>query len=186
MSLITSGETDSGKYKLTHVMLNHLLDNVVNKKINYFAPTSARRMTPWRSAKHIGWNKDKWKERGLLILRVAAGSEQKLTGRSADAEAEFVKILGGLHAKSLVAQLSKTDRGDEVDGVKLSELFYGRHFRGIDITTVVFLYSDEIYMFFPKKSIAYYAAVAMSMGMQAVARSSLVSGSPVVYLSVGG
>ena len=30
-------------------------------------------------AQRIGWNKDKWKERGLLNMRVAAGSEQKLT-----------------------------------------------------------------------------------------------------------
>ncbi|GKC23948.1 hypothetical protein Tco_1026098, partial [Tanacetum coccineum] len=43
--------------------------------------------------------------------------------RRSDAEAEFAKLLGGLHVKSSMAELSKTDRGDEVDGVKFSELF---------------------------------------------------------------
>ena len=91
-----------------------------------------------------------------------------------------------------MAQLSKTDRGDEGDGVKLSELFYGRHFRGIDITTVVFLYSDEIchllccsgLSFVVSDFLIYGLIQAMSKGMQAVARSSLVSGSPVVWIAL--
>ncbi|PWA98340.1 putative plastidic glucose transporter 3 [Artemisia annua] len=80
-----------------------------------------------------------------LLMEFCAESPHWLfkRGRSADAEAEFAKLLGGLHVKSSMAELSKTDREDEVDR-------------------------------------------AMSMGMQAVAGSSLVSGSPVVYLSVGG
>nr|GEX11975.1 probable plastidic glucose transporter 2 [Tanacetum cinerariifolium]GFA11685.1 probable plastidic glucose transporter 2 [Tanacetum cinerariifolium] len=46
---------------------------------------------------------------------------------------EFAKLLGGLHAKSSMAELSKIDRGNEVDEVKLSELFYGLYFRVVFI-----------------------------------------------------
>ncbi|CAL5429636.1 unnamed protein product [Camellia sinensis] len=51
-------------------------------------------------------------------------------GRIAEAEIEFEKLLGGSHFKSAVSELSKSDRGDETDAVKFSELFYGRHFKG--------------------------------------------------------
>lgn len=34
------------------------------------------------------------------------------------------------HVKIAMGELSKLDRGDEPETVKLSELFYGRHFRG--------------------------------------------------------
>lgn len=34
------------------------------------------------------------------------------------------------HVKIAMGELSKLDRGDETETVKLSELFYGRHFRG--------------------------------------------------------
>lgn len=53
-------------------------------------------------------------------------------GRSIEAEAEFERILGSLHVKSAIAELSKLDRGDEADAVKFSELFYGRHYKGIN------------------------------------------------------
>ncbi|XP_023918786.2 probable plastidic glucose transporter 2 [Quercus suber] len=51
-------------------------------------------------------------------------------GRTEEAEAEFEKLLGGSHVKVAMAELSKSDKGDDTDTVKLSELFYGRHFRG--------------------------------------------------------
>lgn len=52
-------------------------------------------------------------------------------GRSAEAETALEKLLGGSHVKFAMAELSKSDRGgDEADKVKLSELLYGRHFRG--------------------------------------------------------
>lgn len=68
--------------------------------------------------------------------------EQK--GRAAEAEAEFEKLLGGLHVKSAMADLSKSDRGDEPDTVKFSELFYGRHFRGIYETLNSFIFCIRI------------------------------------------
>lgn len=51
-------------------------------------------------------------------------------GRAAEAEAEFERLLGASHVKYSMAELSKSDRGDEADTVKFSELLYGRHFRG--------------------------------------------------------
>ena len=51
-------------------------------------------------------------------------------GRTEEAEAEFEKLLGGSHVKFAMAELSKSDKGDDTDTVGLSELLYGRHFRG--------------------------------------------------------
>lgn len=51
-------------------------------------------------------------------------------GRTTEAEAEFEKLLGVSEAKFAIAELSKVDRGDENDTVKLSELLHGRHFKG--------------------------------------------------------
>ncbi|XP_031277682.1 probable plastidic glucose transporter 3 [Pistacia vera] len=42
-----------------------------------------------------------------------------MKGRGAEAEAEFEKLLGGLHVKHSMAELSKSDRGDEAEVVKL-------------------------------------------------------------------
>lgn len=42
----------------------------------------------------------------------------------------FENLLGGLHVKSAMAELSRSDGGDDNDTVKLSELFNGRHFKG--------------------------------------------------------
>lgn len=38
-----------------------------------------------------------------------------------------------------MAELTKSEKGDEVDNVKFSELFYGRHFRGISQLLVLIL-----------------------------------------------
>lgn len=51
-------------------------------------------------------------------------------GRGADAEAEFEKLLGRPYVKGAMAELSKSQRGDEADTVKFSELFYGHHRQG--------------------------------------------------------
>lgn len=52
------------------------------------------------------------------------------SGRTAEAEAEFEKLLGGAHVNYAYAELSKSDRGDDAGEVKLSELLHGRHFKG--------------------------------------------------------
>ncbi|KAK1434117.1 hypothetical protein QVD17_11035 [Tagetes erecta] len=166
-----------------------------------------------------------------LLMEFCAESPHWLLkrGRSAEAEAEFAKLLGGLHVKSSMAELSKSDRGDEVDGVKLSELLYGRHFRVVFIGSAllalqqlsginaVFYFSSTVFKSAEVPSdianmsvgvvnlsgsivamvlmdklgrkallLGSFMGMAMSMAMQAVAGSSLVSGSSVVYLSVGG
>ncbi|KAA0062607.1 putative plastidic glucose transporter 2 isoform X1 [Cucumis melo var. makuwa] len=59
-------------------------------------------------------------------------------GRTEEAETEFEKLLGGSHVKSALAELSKFDRGDEPDDVKLSELLFGRHFQVIFIGSTLF------------------------------------------------
>lgn len=59
-------------------------------------------------------------------------------GRIAEAEAEFEKLLGASHVKSAMAELSKSDRGDETDNMKFSELLYGRHFRVVFIGSTLF------------------------------------------------
>ncbi|KAM7509535.1 hypothetical protein LguiA_019988 [Lonicera macranthoides] len=59
-------------------------------------------------------------------------------GRIGEAEAEFERLLGGSHVKSAIAELSKSDRGDESDSITLSELLYGRHFRVVFIGSTLF------------------------------------------------
>lgn len=166
-----------------------------------------------------------------LLMEFCAESPHWLfkRGRSAEAEAEFGKLLGALHVKSSMAELSKSDRGDEVDGVKLSDLLYGRHFRVVFIGSAllalqqlsginaVFYFSSTVFrsagvpsdianmsvgvvnlsgsivaMILMDKLgrkgllLGSFMGMALSMAMQAAAGSSLVAGSSVVYLSVGG
>ena len=52
------------------------------------------------------------------------------SGRTAEAEAEFEKLLGGVHVKCAYAELSKSDRVDDADAVTLSDLLQGRYFKG--------------------------------------------------------
>lgn len=48
----------------------------------------------------------------------------------------FEKLLGGAYVKAAMAELVKSDRGDDGDSAKLSELLFGRSFRGMfDIQT---------------------------------------------------
>ncbi|KAK9142641.1 hypothetical protein Syun_012041 [Stephania yunnanensis] len=59
-------------------------------------------------------------------------------GRFVEAEAEFERVLGGSHVKAALAELSKSDRGENTEGVKISELFHGRHFRVIFIGSILY------------------------------------------------
>ncbi|KAJ7963025.1 Major facilitator superfamily protein [Quillaja saponaria] len=59
-------------------------------------------------------------------------------GRGTEAEAEFEKLLGGIHVKSAIAELSKSDRGDESDTLQFSDMLYGRHFKVIFIGSTLF------------------------------------------------
>lgn len=59
-------------------------------------------------------------------------------GRITEAEDEFERLLGGQHVKSALEELSHADRGDEAEGVKLSELLCGRHSKVVFIGTMLF------------------------------------------------
>ncbi|GAB4827219.1 hypothetical protein Ancab_034108 [Ancistrocladus abbreviatus] len=59
-------------------------------------------------------------------------------GRGADAKSEFERLLGSSHVKAAISELSKLDRGDEVDAIKFTELFLGRHFRVVFIGSALF------------------------------------------------
>ncbi|KAH1241103.1 hypothetical protein AAZX31_07G080400 [Glycine max] len=58
-------------------------------------------------------------------------------GRTAEAEAEFERLLGVSEAKFAMSELSKADRGDDSDSVKLSELLHGRHSKGMHFSWFV-------------------------------------------------
>ncbi|XP_074312534.1 putative plastidic glucose transporter 3 [Silene latifolia] len=75
-----------------------------------------------------------------LTIEICAESPHWLfkKGRSIEAEVEFEKLLGGFHVKSAIAELSKSDKGDEAEAVKFSELFYGRHFKVVFIGSTLF------------------------------------------------
>ncbi|KAL4577055.1 hypothetical protein LXL04_013156 [Taraxacum kok-saghyz] len=71
-----------------------------------------------------------------------------LQGRNAEAEVEFQKLLGAANVRAAMAELLKSDRGDENDNVGISELVYGRHSRGRlpihgDASSKTWLYRDR-------------------------------------------
>lgn len=166
-----------------------------------------------------------------LLMEFCAESPHWLfkRGRSAEAEAAFEKLLGGLHVKSAMAELSKSDRGDEADAVKLLDLLYGRHAKVVFIGSAllalqqlsginaVFYFSSTVFKSagvpsdianisigivnlsgsivamilmdrLGRKSLLLgsFFGMAMSMVLQAIAASAFMSGSGVLYLSVGG
>lgn len=59
-------------------------------------------------------------------------------GRTIEAEMQLEKLLGPLHVKSAMAELSRSER-DDGESVKYSELFYGRHFNGTGYSVIHFV-----------------------------------------------
>ncbi|RWW64692.1 hypothetical protein BHE74_00028057 [Ensete ventricosum] len=78
-------------------------------------------------------------------------------GRVGEAEIEFERLLGLFHVKSAMAELSRSDRGDESESIRYSELFYGRHFRAGPVPGLLL---PEI---FPNKIRAKAMALCMSV-----------------------
>uniref|UniRef100_A0A0D9VEQ6 Major facilitator superfamily (MFS) profile domain-containing protein n=1 Tax=Leersia perrieri TaxID=77586 RepID=A0A0D9VEQ6_9ORYZ len=75
-----------------------------------------------------------------LGMEFCAESPQWLykCGRTSEAEIQFAKLLGPLHVKSAMAELTRSERGDDGENVKYSELFYGRNFNVVFIGTTLF------------------------------------------------
>ncbi|CAH8258851.1 unnamed protein product [Arabidopsis lyrata] len=150
-------------------------------------------------------------------------------GRAAEAEAVFEKLLGGSYVKASMAELMKSDRGDDADSAKLSELLFGRSFRVVFIGSTlfalqqlsginaVFYFSSTVFKKagVPSASanicvgvcnllgstvavvlmdklgrkvllIGSFAGMAVSLGLQAIAYTSLSSPFGTLFLSVGG
>ncbi|CAO2045414.1 unnamed protein product [Urochloa humidicola] len=74
-----------------------------------------------------------------LAMEFCAESPQWLykCGRTIEAEMQFEKLLGPVHVKSAMAELSRSER-DDGESVKYSELFHGRHFNVVFIGSVLF------------------------------------------------
>ena len=51
-------------------------------------------------------------------------------GRIGEAEAQFERLLGVFHVKSAMAELSRSDKGDDVESIRFSDLLSGHYFRG--------------------------------------------------------
>ncbi|XP_027357809.1 probable plastidic glucose transporter 2 isoform X3 [Abrus precatorius] len=102
-------------------------------------------------------------------------------GRTAEAEAEFERLLGASEAKFAMSELSKVDRGDDTDTVKLSELLHGRHSKGSIISMGLM---DKL----GRKVLLFWSffGMAIAMILQATGASSLVSNLGAQYFSVGG
>ncbi|KAG5379910.1 hypothetical protein IGI04_027752 [Brassica rapa subsp. trilocularis] len=75
-----------------------------------------------------------------VFMQLCAESPQWLfkRGRAAEAEVVFEKLLGGAYVKAAMAELVKSDRGDDGDSAKLSELLFGRSFRVVFIGSTLF------------------------------------------------
>lgn len=65
-------------------------------------------------------------------------------GRTAEAEAEFERLLGVSEAKFAMSQLSKVDRGEDTDTVKFSELLHGHHSKVVFIGSTLFAYNSYL------------------------------------------
>lgn len=63
----------------------------------------------------------------LRVLNHVCWSQR---GRAAEAETAYERLLGAPYVKSAMLELSKVDRGDDAEAVKLTELFHGRHSGG--------------------------------------------------------
>ncbi|KAL0345226.1 UNVERIFIED_CONTAM: putative plastidic glucose transporter 2 [Sesamum radiatum] len=118
-----------------------------------------------------------------LLMRFCAESPHWLykKGRNAEAEAQLERLLGGSHVTAAMDDLSKTDQGDEMDTIKLTDLLYGRHARG---STIALALMDKV----GRKVLLLWSffGMAISMAPQVLASALFASSPNAFYLSIGG
>eukprot|EP00268_Persea_americana_P061310 TRINITY_DN7733_c0_g3_i1.p1 TRINITY_DN7733_c0_g3~~TRINITY_DN7733_c0_g3_i1.p1 ORF type:complete len:494 (-),score=94.64 TRINITY_DN7733_c0_g3_i1:417-1898(-) len=59
-------------------------------------------------------------------------------GRLGEVEAAFERLLGVSHVKFAISELARSDRGDDTESVRFSDLLYGRHFKVVFIGSGLF------------------------------------------------
>ncbi|XP_020263976.1 probable plastidic glucose transporter 2 [Asparagus officinalis] len=59
-------------------------------------------------------------------------------GRLVEAEIQYERLLGAFHVKSAIAELSRSDKGDDVETIKFSDLLRGHNFRVVFIGSTLF------------------------------------------------
>ncbi|CAN1338374.1 Probable plastidic glucose transporter 2 [Linum perenne] len=136
---------------------------------------------------------------GLLALAIPLCVESPhwlfKQGKIDEAEAEFERLLGGMHVESAMNELHKVDRGDDVDTVKFSELLLARNFRVVFIGSTLFAFQQLSGSIIAmalmdkqgRKSLLIWSffGLAVSMGLQGAAASSYMASGFSSYLSVG-
>ncbi|CAI9114150.1 OLC1v1014805C1 [Oldenlandia corymbosa var. corymbosa] len=75
-----------------------------------------------------------------ILIQLCAESPHWLLkrGRVAETEEELQRLFGPLHVKSSMAELTKSERGEEADVLNFSDLFYGRHVRVVLIGSILY------------------------------------------------
>ncbi|WVZ21894.1 hypothetical protein V8G54_000438 [Vigna mungo] len=141
-----------------------------------------------------------------LFMEICAESPHWLfkIGRTTEAEAEFEKLLGGVHVKSAMVELSKADKGDASDtqlsGINAVFYFSSTVFESFGVPSdianacvgICNLVGSVIAMILMDKLgrklllLGSFLGMALTMGLQAIAASSFASGFGAMYLSVGG
>uniref|UniRef100_A0A0E0H9K9 Major facilitator superfamily (MFS) profile domain-containing protein n=1 Tax=Oryza nivara TaxID=4536 RepID=A0A0E0H9K9_ORYNI len=140
-----------------------------------------------------------------LGMEFCAESPQWLykCGRTTEAEIQFEKLLGPLHVKSAMAELSRSERGDDGENLSgINSVFYfsSTVFRSVGVppnlanicmgianlsgSIVAMLLMDKL----GRKVLlsGSFLGMAFAMGLQAVGANRHHLGSASVYLSVGG
>lgn len=75
-----------------------------------------------------------------LLIEFCAESPPWLykRGRIAEAEAQYERLLGGFHVKSALAELGRSDKGDDIESIRFSDLLRGHYFRVVFIGSTLF------------------------------------------------
>ncbi|KAL0354663.1 UNVERIFIED_CONTAM: putative plastidic glucose transporter 2 [Sesamum radiatum] len=136
-----------------------------------------------------------------LLMEFSAESPHWLfkKGRIPETEEELERLFGASHVKSMMAEMSKSEKGDELD-VKCSELLHVPHSRVVFIGSVLFALQQlsGINAVFYFSSTVFKSAgvpsdignmcvgVALAMGFQVIAGSNDFPDTGKLYLSIGG